>query len=711
MGEATGTARQADELVVRLRARLAAVAERVAGRPRLTVFVLEWWRGHETRARLASPSSWTAREAFRHVVQSRVPHGAIAPTELNRIIDSVVDANELFFTDSIPALEAAVGGMSNSFAARAPPPAAADGGGRGRDDGSAAVQAPFAGTPYFIDLLAMSVFDTAVGLDFATAAPSSSSPSSPSATIHNGSITATSPSSYADEPVVTCARALSGAAAVAAMTIMPSAFTEERLLRFVSPIAAFEHFVALRLHRSMQVLRGSQSQQQSGDGAGGGGAGASARPQPVCYSSVTPAIKQLIDQAGRTALRMLTAAADDVSLASQPQSQQHRRSQVLSSSGPSGLVFSMADLMISGGVTGAGVGSSVASSLSSAAGGITKSIVNFFSSAASSSSSTSSARDGGVGTAAAAAALTAWAETLCDAGLMTRCDRHADASCTTTPTATPVAHHHHHPPSQRPHGADAAADASPSSSPPPPSPASHLATATATIFTTYSFRNRMDMELFAACFVSHEVSHRESLPWHPFLRVAWLVLASHVALSERRHAREARPQTIGFQQTLSTRFVDAYHARRVAIGRDRIRLLDATSLDANEDATCSNLVVEVAQAFDAVGGCDAVFEAVSCQHGLHVNLPSHTFWMFDACGRFGFVSALNALHARIGSNGDLSRRDVPSELWQRLVLLAATSGQCDDAALDRIVLLATEFHPWLQELQLNAPQRMRLSFA
>ena len=42
VGDATGTLQQADELVVRLRARLTAVAERVAGRPRPRVFVLEW---------------------------------------------------------------------------------------------------------------------------------------------------------------------------------------------------------------------------------------------------------------------------------------------------------------------------------------------------------------------------------------------------------------------------------------------------------------------------------------------------------------------------------------------------------------------------------------------------------------------------------------------------------------------------------------------
>lgn len=42
VGDATGTLQQADELVVQLRARLAAVAERVAGLPRPRVFVLEW---------------------------------------------------------------------------------------------------------------------------------------------------------------------------------------------------------------------------------------------------------------------------------------------------------------------------------------------------------------------------------------------------------------------------------------------------------------------------------------------------------------------------------------------------------------------------------------------------------------------------------------------------------------------------------------------
>lgn len=42
VGDATGTVQQADEMVVRLEARLTAVAERVAGRPRPRVFVLEW---------------------------------------------------------------------------------------------------------------------------------------------------------------------------------------------------------------------------------------------------------------------------------------------------------------------------------------------------------------------------------------------------------------------------------------------------------------------------------------------------------------------------------------------------------------------------------------------------------------------------------------------------------------------------------------------
>lgn len=42
VGDATGTLEQADDLVVALKARLTAVAERVAGRPRPRVFVLEW---------------------------------------------------------------------------------------------------------------------------------------------------------------------------------------------------------------------------------------------------------------------------------------------------------------------------------------------------------------------------------------------------------------------------------------------------------------------------------------------------------------------------------------------------------------------------------------------------------------------------------------------------------------------------------------------
>ena len=42
VGDATGTVHRAEELVKGLRARLTAVAERVAGRPRPRVFVLEW---------------------------------------------------------------------------------------------------------------------------------------------------------------------------------------------------------------------------------------------------------------------------------------------------------------------------------------------------------------------------------------------------------------------------------------------------------------------------------------------------------------------------------------------------------------------------------------------------------------------------------------------------------------------------------------------